>query len=347
MENYMIVGTYSDKGSKGIYVFSFDSETGEIKEVSTQDQTKNPSYLTVEGDMVYAISESGGEEPGTVSAYRFDKNTGELQFLSKQETGGDHPCYVEAKDGLVAVANYSGGSASVFKMQKDGDFTGDRQVVQHQGGSIHPDRQQGPHVHQSIFSPDGRFLLTPDLGKDRVMVYAVSGDAKEPLTQHSEIFSEPGSGPRHMAFHPRKNYAYLILELNPVIHVYSYDDGHFTLIQELPSWKEGFEGGKDGAAIKVSADGKFLYVSNRGDQNVIGIYEIDQETGKISNVGYQSVNGKGPRDFEIDPSGNFLVVANQQTDNLVIFKRDKETGLLTKVADKQLPIPVCVKFISR
>lgn len=349
MKYYMIAGTYTSSGSKGIYVYDFDSETGKMTEVSTQSDITNPSYLTVSGDNIYAVNETGGEQPGSLSAYHFDKENGKLRLLNNLPTGGDAPCFVEAdrSGGFVAVANYSGGSVTVFKTNDDGRLFDDKQVVQHEGGSVNPDRQQHPHVHQSIFTPDQDFLLTPDLGKDRVMVYRFDKHENRPLTLYKEIVCKPGSGPRHMAFHPNKNYAYLIHELIPVVTVYRYKGGDFTEIQELPTWKDDFTGKKDGAEVKVSPDGRFLYVSNRGDQNVIGIYAIDAQTGKLVNKAFQSVNGKGPRDFEIDPTGNFLLVANQQTNNIVTFKIDKSTGMLTQTGDMEIPVPVCVKFTTK
>lgn len=348
MEHYMIVGTYTHTDSKGIYVFKFNSETGKISAVSTKDGITNPSYLTVSGNNIYAVSETGGEHPGSVSAYQFDRTTGTLQFLNNFPTGGDDPCYVEAdKSGkFVAVANYSGGSVSIFKTDEKGALLPDKQLIQHQGGSVNQERQQGPHVHESVFSPDQKFLLTPDLGKDMVMVYNFDKNAVQPLSLYKEIKSDPGSGPRHISFHPSMNFAYLIHELDPVVTVYSYKNGDYTKVQELPTWKQDFKGNKDGAEVKVSPDGRYLYVSNRGDQNVIGVYTIDQEKGTLTNKAFYPVDGKGPRDFEIDPSGNFLLVANQQTNNIVTFKVDKETGFLTQVGNMHVPIPVCIKFTS-
>lgn len=348
-EYYLLAGTYTNTGSKGIYVYTFNTTDGTIKEVSTMDGITNPSYLTVSGNNVYAVSETGGSTPGSLSAYRFDREKGTLTFLNNQPTGGDDPCYVEAdKSGkLVAVANYSGGSVTLFKTLDDGRLAETKQVVQHTGGSVNPDRQKGPHAHQSIFSPDQKFLLVPDLGKDRVMIYKVDKDAENPLTPAGEIECEPGSGPRHLAFHPTKSFAYVIHELNPVVTVYQYQGEKFTKVQDLPTWPSDFEGAKDGAEIKVSPDGKFLYISNRADQNTIGIYEINPDTGKLTNKGFQAVNGRGPRDFEIDPSGNYLLVANQQSNNIVTFKIDKKTGLLTEVGNLEVPIPVCLKFTEK
>lgn len=348
-EYYMLVGTYTHSGSKGIYVMTFDPETGKITPVSTRDSIVNPSYLTVAGNFVYAVSETNHETPGSIDAYQFDRKSGTLKFINSQPTGGDDPCYVEAdRTGkFVAVANYSGGSVALFRVNDKGGLEDNKQLIQHTGGSVDTARQRGPHVHESVFSPDQQFLLTPDLGKDMVMVYRFDKNAQQPLTLYKEIPSDPGSGPRHITFHPTLPYAYLIHEMIPYVTVYSYSGGDFTQIQQLPTWPEGFTGGKDGAEIKVSPDGKFLYISHRGDQNVIGIYSIDQQTGKITLKGAQPDNGKGPRDFEIDPTGGYLLVANQQTNNIVTYKINRETGMLTEVSSMEMPIPVCIKFTSK
>lgn len=349
MEYYMIVGTYTNTDSKGIYVFNFDSQTGKTTLISTTDGIKNPSYLTISGDQVYAVSETNGAIPGSLSAYHFDRKKGTLRFLNNLPTGGDDPCYVEADSTgrFVAVANYSGGSVALFQTGNNGALLDNKLLIQHYGGSINPERQQGPHVHESVFSPDQKYLLTPDLGKDRVMIYRFEKDSPVPLKLYKEIISDSGSGPRHIAFHPFKNFAYLIHEMIPVVTAYKFEGGDYTLIQEIPSWPDNFKGGKDGAELKVSPDGKYLYISNRGDQNTIGIYAIDQQSGKLTNKGFQSVFGKGPRDFQIDPTGKFLLVANQQTNNIVTFKINKETGMLTQVQNMEIPVPVCIKFTEK
>lgn len=345
----MIVGTYTNSGSKGIYVYNFDSDSGNVRLVSTTSDIKNPSYLWVANDNVYAVSETNGDNPGSLSAYRFDKKDGTLHFLNNLTTGGDDPCFAEADASgkFVAVANYSGGSVSIFPTDEKGALVDKKQLIQHEGGSVNADRQQGPHVHQSIFTPDQKFLLTPDLGKDAVMVYAFDKTKEQPLSLHSTIQCEPGSGPRHIAFHPGKKFAYLMHELMPFVTVYSFDNGNFKSIQNINVYPENFSGNKDGAEVMVSPDGKFLYTSQRADQNTIGIFQIDESTGKLTLKGYEPVQGKGPRYFTFDPTGKFLLVANQLSDNISIFEINKKTGLLRHSGNIELPIPVCIQFAER
>lgn len=343
-EFYMIVGTYTKTDSKGIYVYKFDSQTGKATFVSTMDGIKNPSYVTIHNDHVYAVSETNGDDPGSVSAYRFNRENGKLHFLNNLATGGDDPCYVQvdASGKFVAVANYSGGNVSLFSTKEDGSLDEDKELIQHHGSSINKDRQDAPHVHEAVFSPDQKYLLTPDLGIDRVVIYHFDKNAKKVLLKAGEIVCEPGSGPRHIAFHPGKPFAYLIHELNAKVAVYEYHGDQYQEIQQIKTWPEGFEGDKDGAEVAVSADGKFLYTSQRGDQNTIAVFSIDEKNGKLTHKDFTSVEGKGPRFFMIDPTGKFLLVANQFSDNIVIFKRDAQSGLLTKQDEIKIPIPVSI-----
>lgn len=349
MDNYMIVGTYTHSGSKGIYVYNFNADSGNVELVSTASDIKNPSYLWVSKENVYAASETNGDTPGSVSAYSLDKQNGSLHLLNNLPTGGDDPCFVEADASgkFVAVANYSGGSVTIFPTDEKGALIDKKQLVQHEGGSVNPDRQQGPHVHQSIFSPDQKFLLTPDLGKDEVMVYAFDKSKAQPLSLHATIQCAPGSGPRHIAFHPHKKFAYLMHELKPFVTVYSFDNGNFKAIQNINAYPEDFEGNKDGAEVMVSPDGKFLYTSQRADQNTIGIFQIDEATGELTLKGFEPVLGKGPRYFTFDPSGKFLLVANQLSDNITIFEINKETGMLKPSGNIDIPIPVCIQFAEK
>jgi len=346
MAYYMIVGTYTHTGSKGIYVYKFNAQTGKAEFLNSSSSIKNPSYITIHKDNIYAVSETNGSVPGSVSAYHFDRKNGELKLLNSFPTGGDDPCYLETDSSgrFLVVANYSGGSITVFGLNRDGSLKPDKQLIQHEGGSINLERQGSPHVHQTVFSPDEKYVLAPDLGKDRVIIYRFDGNINHPLSRDTEIVCSPGSGPRHVIFHPHKNFAYLIHELSPVISVYQYEGKKFNKIQEVNGWPEDFSGKTDGAEILVSPDGKFLYTSHRAEQNSIGMFEIDPSTGMIANIGFQPAGGKGPRFFTIDPSGKWLLAAHQGSDSVVIFKRNPVTGELEESHTIKLPIPVCIQF---
>jgi len=348
---YMFVGTYTNKGSKGIYVYRFNAETGIAELVSNTDGVVNPSYLAIAPNKkyVYAVNETNGKNPGKVSAFSFDKNTGQLTFINQQLSNGDDPCYVSVSknNDWIMVANYSGGSLSALSVNKDGSLNAAGQIIQHEGRSIDK-RQAKAHVHETVFSPDYKYLLTPDLGLDKVVVYKFNPAAQTPLSPATPPFVQvdAGNGPRHITFHPNKKSAYLIEELTGTIGAYAYNGGKLTLIQHIAAHPADFKGEIGSAEIDVSADGKFLYASNRGDENNIAIFAIDK-AGKLQLVGYQPTVGKAPRHFIIDPTGNFLLVANQDSDNIVIFKRDKQTGKLTETGNQiKVSMPVCVQILK-
>ena len=349
---YLAIGTYTSTGSKGIYIYNFNAQTGKTKWISNTDSTTNPSYITFsrDGNFIYAVNETGRENPGRVSAFSFNKNNGTVSFLNSQLSGGDDPCYV-AESGdkkWVAVANYSGGSVSLFPVNSNGTLQPFSQIIHDTGGSINKSRQEKAHVHESVFSPDNKFLLTPDLGTDKVMVYKFKPSLKQPLSPASPAFvkATAGSGPRHITFSPNGKFAYLIHELGGTVTAYKFNNGRLTQIQELPTHVKGFAGTIGSAEVFVSPDGKFLYASNRGDENTLTIFAINGPTGKLTLVGYQPVMGKAPRNFIIDPTGNYLLVANQDSDNIVIFKRNNVTGLLKETGDQlHIPKPVCLQML--
>ena len=277
---YLFMGTYTGTGSKGIYVYSFNALTGKTKWISNTDSVTNPSYLTVSrnGNYVYAVNETNGANPGRVSAYSFNKKSGELHFLNTQFSGGDDPCYVatNADDKWLAVANYSGGSAAVFPLNKNGSLQPYSQLIQNSGSSINKERQEKAHVHETVFSPDNGYLFTPDLGTDKVMIYKFNPLHKKPLKPSSPAYVSaiPGNGPRHITFHPNKKFAYLINELSGSVTVYKYNNGKLTELQNISTHPGEFKGIIGSAEICVSPDGKFLYASNRGDENSITIFSI-------------------------------------------------------------------------
>lgn len=348
-EYYMIVGTYTSGKSEGIYVYKFNTENGTCVPVSIAKGIKNPSFIAVSADSrnVYSVSE--GDGAGSVTAYSFRQ--GKLAALNSQPSGGQGPCYlaIDKTGKWLATGNYGSGSFAILPVKNDGSLGVPAVTVNHQGKSVNASRQEKPHVHATVFSPDNRQLLVPDLGIDKVMLYSFNeknGTIAAP--QPAFATSAPGAGPRHLDFHPSGNYVYLMEELTGTISVFSYDnDGKMNLVQHISSHPAGYAGVIGSADIHVSPDGKFLYASNRGDANNIAIFSIDEKNGKLTSVGYQSTSGKTPRNFNFDPTGNYLIVANQNSDNLVIFKRDVKTGLLTALP-KQVEVgnPVCVKWAA-
>lgn len=349
----LIIGTYTNNNaSEGIYVYTFDSKTGELEYKNKTTDIDNPSFLAISPDLknIYAISESGKHPTGMVYSYSYDASTGALTFKNKESAGGKGPCYVSVdKTGkYVFTANYGSGSLAAVPIMADGSLGSAVQEVYNKGNIV--DGKESPsRMHSVVISPDNNYLFAPNLGIDKIGVYHFNAKAiSNPLlAADPEFVSLPEkSGPRHFVFHPNGKYAYVIQELDGGITAFDYHNGKLTEIQTVSILPDGFEGKFAAADIHISPDGKFLYGSNRIGLNEIIIYSIDQSNGYLTFVGRESSKGKIPRNFAIDPTGNFLLVANQDTDDIFVFKRNKETGLLTST-DISLKIgrPVCLKFV--
>jgi 6-phosphogluconolactonase len=351
-ENYLLIGTYTGAKSQGIYVYRFNSLTGDFDSVS-MIKTSNPSFLAVSPDQkfVYAVHENANNgKGGEVAAFSFNKEDGKLSFINQQLSGGDHPCYVSVdKTGKwAAAANYTSGSLSVLPIKKNGGLDSATVVIQHNGYSVNSERQQGPHVHSVVFSKDNKYLFAADLGIDKLMIYSFDEKTgKLGETNPGFVMTEPGAGPRHFTFHPNNKYVYLVEELTGTISAYRYANGAFELLQNISALPPDYMGPIGSADIHTSPDGKFLYASNRGESNTIGIFEINQKTGWLKLISHQSTLGKTPRNFNFDPSGNFLLAANQNSDEIVVFKINRKTGLLTDTGKRiKVGSPVCIKWID-
>ena len=348
-EKILLIGTYTSDSSEGIYVYKFNTGTGDNSRLSSV-KTSNPSYLVVSPDnkYVYAVNE---DAPGTVTSFVFNKPNSRLLQKNIQPSQGKHPCYVTIdKTGKwVIVGNYSSGTLAVYPINKDGSLGAPTDSAQHEGSSVNTARQESAHVHSTVLNKNNKTLYVPDLGMDKVMLYNL--DTKKGKLKPFKIpfvMTEAGAGPRHLDIHPNGKYAYLIEELTGSISVYKIEnDGYLSLLQNISGLPRDFNGDIGSADIHVSPDGKFLYCSNRGESNTIGILSINQSTGELVWVDHQSTLGKTPRNFSIDPSGNFLLVANQNSDDIVIFKRDKQTGLLTDTGKRiKVSKPVCLKWMN-
>lgn len=345
----LVIGTYTAPGkSEGIYVYDFNTTNAELKQLSVEKNVINPSFLTVTEDkkFIYAVNEEA--EKSMVSAFSFDAATGKLSFLNKQNAEGADPCYIIADDDNVLTANYSGGNIAVFGRDRSGALTPAKQVVQHVGSSINLDRQKSAHVHQVVFSPDHQYVISNDLGKDKVYLYAYHKDSPDSvLVLKDSIAVKPGSGPRHITFSKNGKFAYLLQEMHGDLTVFSYENNTLKKIQETTVAAKDFKGENGGSGILLSADGKFLYASNRGTANTITTFAVGKD-GKLQTKGEVSTQGNGPRAFVIDPSGNWLLAGHQYSNDVIIFKRNKVTGEL-KDSGKRLNIgaPVCFVFVPK
>jgi len=349
---YLLVGTYTKGNSEGIYSYQFNADSGTAKLVATA-KTDNPSYLTVSNkeDFVYAVKEGGDNNISAATAYNFDKHSGKLLLINTQNTKGAGPCYisVDKQNKWVFTANYKGGSLSAFGVLKDGSLDTVQQFIQHAGSSIVKDRQQEPHVHTAIFSTDEQYLFTTDLGTDKIIAYPFNASSKKnPLDTLNSIVlqSTAGNGPRHIAFNTSNKNAYIINELSGTIDVYSFKGTAAKRIQII-STDSTDNKDKGCADIHISADNKFLYATNRGRYNTISTFAVNENNGTLKLLQLLPSGGIMPRNFTIDPSGNYVLVGHQKSNNIAVFKRDRHSGLLKNTGkDILVGSPVCLKMGS-
>lgn len=348
-EMYMFVGTYtSAEGSKGIYVYKFNTDTGKSDSVS-MIEVANPSYLAISPNekFVYSVGENG-KDNSYAHSFSFDKSNGQLTFLNSQLTKGSSPAYVtlDIQGNNVITANYGGGSISQFSVNTDGSLSPLTNLFQFEGKGQDSVRQKQPHLHSVRYSPDGEFMFASDLGTDRLYRYKSISSVFEGqpafLKNDTAIFTTPaGTGPRHFDFHPNGLYFYLLGELSGEVIVYDYNMGDLKQKQRILADTVGVKGSAD---IHVSPNGRYLYASNRLQADGIAIFAIDSQDGTLTKVGYQ-LTAKHPRNFAITSNGKFLLVAGRDDNVIQVYSIDKETGLLTNI-HQDIPIdkPVCIIF---
>jgi 6-phosphogluconolactonase len=344
------VGTYTRGPSRGIYVFRFNSK-GKLSPLGVAAETLNPSFLAEHPNhkFLYAVNEGGGAD--AVSAFAIDAKTGKLTPLNTVPSGGSGPCHlaIDQTGRWLAVANYGSGHTAIIPIHADGRLGEAVQVEHHEGASVNKARQSGPHAHCVLFSPDNRFLLLADLGLDKIFVYkfdAVGGRvaANDPASGSVEA----GAGVRHLAFHPNGRVLYSINEMARTVTAFHWDGAKGTLdaFQSLPTVPESSKGGST-AEIAVNRAGTRVYVSNRGDDS-ISLFTIDPDRQTLSLLDRTPTLGKTPRHFTLDPSGKFLLAANQDTGDIAVFSVHPSSGQLTPVGGltKEAPAPVCILFVQ-
>jgi 6-phosphogluconolactonase len=348
---FVYVGTYTRDNSKGIYGYRFHPADGKLTPLGVAAETPNPSFLAVHpnGRFVYSVSEADGDKDGSVSAFRIEPDSGKLTLLNTVSSKGAGPCHVLVdKTGKnLLVANYGSGSVASLPVKSDGSLSEASAFVQHKGSSVDKARQEGPHAHSVNLSADNRFVIVTDLGLDQALVYRFDA-AKGTLTPNDPPFAKvnPGAGPRHFAFDPKGNYAYVINEIQSTVTAFHYDRAHgaFHELQTVSTLPKDFKGRNSTAELAVDRNGKFLYGSNRGHDS-IAVFAIDPAKGMLTPVENTPTQGKTPRNFALDPTGGYLFAANQGTNNIVLFRIDQNTGRLTPAGEKvDVPSPVCVVF---
>lgn len=351
----VFVGTYTNRGSTGIYAGRFDATSGALTGIEPASAIPNPTFqvLHPEGRILYSVGEqrnSGGRHDSMVYAFTIEAGTGHLSPLNRKPAGGDGPCHlaVDQTGRFLFAANYASGSAAMFRIERDGRLGAMTDLVQHHGAGVMPDRQEGPHAHSVTLSPDNRFAFVADLGIDRLMAYRLDPERGR-MIPHDPPWAatKPGAGPRHMAFHPNRCAAYLINELGNTLLVFSYNEatGKLEPKQEVSTLPEGDAAESFAADVHVAPSGRFVYGSNRG-HDTIAVFSVDEKSGCLKTLAHEPVCGKWPRNFVIHPSGRFLLAANQESDSITVFRLDQRSGRLTPVGNPvPVPAPVCLTII--
>ena len=355
---HVYFGTYTNGAGKGIYRARLEGASGRLSELQLAVEARDPAFLAVhpQGKVLYALDERSDPKrdssPAGISAYALDPGSGRLTLLNQQSAGAAGPCHlaVDQTGRAVLVANYAGGGAAALPIRADGSVGEPSSVVPHVGRSVNSSRQTAPHAHAIVVSPDNRFALVPDLGIDRVVVYQLDA-ARAVLTPQpaGDALLPPGSGPRHLAFHPSGRFVYVINELFCTMAAYRWDAKagilqETAIVSTLPAGVR-VEPGYSTAEVVAHPSGKFLFGSNRGHNSIV-TFAIEAATGWLSPVAHASTQGKTPRHFAVDPSGRWLLAENQDSGTVVVFGIDAASGRLTPTGQVlEVPSPVCAVFV--
>lgn len=355
-EYLVYFGTYTGKGSKGIYACRFRPSTGKLTAVELAAETPNPSFLVSDPAQRYlfAANEIGdyqGAKSGSVSSFAIDRHTGKLRALNTVASRGADPCHlsVDKTGDHVLVANYSGGSVAVLPFSADGMLSQASDFVQHLGSSVDPERQHEPHAHDVVLTPDNHFAMVADLGLDKLLVYRFDPAAGK-LSPNDPPYGnvKPGSGPRHIALDPNGRSVYVISEMGNTVTAFDWDadKGSLHEVQSISTLPKDFKGENNTAELVIDAKGRYLYGSNRGHDS-IAVYAIDPAKGMLTLVDDVPTLGKEPRNFALDPTGAYLFAANQNSNTVVVFRVNPKNGRLTPTGEKvEVVSPVCVTFVA-
>ncbi len=338
------VGTYTNGDSQGIYKYVLH-KNGKLEQIGLAAKSDNPSFLTISSNKKYliAINETNHSEVGKVESFLISDDT--LKFISRRSSGGAHPCFVAINNsGYVVTANYTGGNVGLLKLDNNGRLSEILDLQQHYGDGG-TKRQKSPHAHSVWFQPNSNKVISIDLGTNELIFSQLDIETNKLIsTEQNNIKMSYGAGPRHLAFHPNNKWIFVVNELNSTVtQIRITESGNYEKGFSVSTLPTNYTESNTCADIHISNDGKFLYASNRG-QNSIAIFEINENDGTLNYIGYELTRGDGPRNFSLSPNNSFLVVANQHTNNIISFKRDKKTGLLKFASEIDAPTPVCILF---
>lgn len=343
----LLVGCYTEENeNSGLAFYKFNLVTGNAIFVNDY-KINNPSYFTknADGTIIYVVSEEEDKYESAVSAIKLDKSKGNFTLLNSVSTKGAAPCYIsiDNENKYLVTANYLGGSISVFKLQENGKIENLIQQIKFDEESIHQERQNQSHLHCVVYSPSYNHLFATDLGGDKIYKFDINKDTDDYLTPSENYLTEieEGSGPRHLIFSENK-FAYLISELSGEVKVFDFLNENLLEKQTVVSQYNDAEGSAD---IQIHPNGKYLYTSNRLEDDGLTIFKIDQNSGLLTSIGYQET-ALHPRNFVISPNGKYLLVASKDSHIIQVFEIDNTTGLLTNInSDIEIDLPVCIKFI--
>ena len=345
---FVYLGTYG----KGVYGFRFDAGTGAMEPLGVVGEVVNPSFLATDRDFryLYAVSELEGKVNGAVASFSIDRKTGKLDAINSEGSGGEAPCHlsVDQTSKTVVVANYGTGAVSAYPVGQDGRLGAISALMTAEGSGPNKERQEGPHAHAAVIAAGNERVYVPDLGLDRIRIYRLD-PAHGKLVPNDPPFVKgpPGLGPRHIVFDSKAKFAYVLNELKPVVEVYAVDpaNGNLTLVQSVATLPAGSDKENTGAEIRLHPNGRFLYTSNRGYDN-IQVFAVDSAKGTLQEVESVPAGGPQPRGFDLDPTGQYLFAGSQKSGKLVVFKVDEKTGKLTQTGKEyEVPSPVDVLFV--
>ncbi|RIX53644.1 lactonase family protein [Paenibacillus nanensis] len=347
---FVITGSYAEEADKGLRLFRFHEENGQMTEIAHYAGLKNPTFVNVDSErrLLYAIAEginSEGGKIGEAAAFRIDESEGKLVLLNQRATVQGTTCHIQRDQNnrFLTVTSYHGGMIGLLQIEEDGSIGELLDVHQHAGGSVDPERQDRPHPHSSFYSPDGRYLLVQDLGLDEIIVYKLNADTGK-LSRHGATKLHGGAGPRHLTFHPNGKWVYVINELDSTVTGLAFDaeTGSLQPFQTISTLPLDFEGENGCAEIAISADGRYVYGSNRGHDSIV-VYAVNAESGELTLVQHHPTGGGHPRHFALTPCGDYLLVANRDANNIVTLRVNKESGMLSATGQEiEASKPVCV-----
>jgi len=343
------VGTQAKEGQNGLFTFRLNESDGKLTKIAAYNAGAEPGYLVIDSThhFLYVINK---DNEGTVRSYFINQNDGSLSHMNDQPCpGGPAHISLDQTNKVLLVAAYGKGKLYAFPIEENGHIGQTTETIQLEGSSVNKDRQEGPHAHFILVDPTNTFVFATDLGADHILGYRLDTEKAtlKPNDPPIAYKGHPGAGPRHFVFHPSGKYAYLINELNGSMTVLGFDhsNGVFNEIQTINTLPEDFKDENTCAAVRVSADGKFVYGSNRGHDS-IAVYSVDHDTGKLTLLEIVPSGGKHPRDFNIDLKGKFLIVGNRDTNNILTYHIDQQKGTITSTGnDHECTTPICFVII--